>query len=166
MADGLSFNVISAGQAHTCGVTTEKKAYCWGWNENGTLGDGSTRRRSRPTLVAGGRTFAGISAGGAHTCAVTTAKVAYCWGWNFYGQVGDGTSAFTSTLATKRLTPVRVSGGLLFVSVVAANNRSYSCGVTIDNRGYCWGENVTGLLGNGSTSHRGEPVPTAVAPPT
>ena len=166
VADGLSFKVISAGQAHTCGVTTEKKAYCWGWNENGTLGDGSTRRRSRPTLVAGGRTFAGISAGGAHTCAVTTAKVAYCWGWNFYGQVGDGTSAFTSTLATKRLTPVRVSGGLLFVSVVAANNRSYSCGVTIDNRGYCWGENVTGLLGNGSTSHRGEPVPTAVAPPT
>ena len=165
VADGLSFNVISAGQAHTCGVTPEKKAYCWGWNENGTLGDGSTRRRSRPTAVAGGKTFAGISAGGAHTCAVTTAKVAYCWGWNFYGQVGDGTSAFTftSSFNTRRLSPVQVSGGLLFASVVAA--RSYSCGVTIDNRGYCWGENVSGQLGNGTTTHRGVPVPTAVAPP-
>ena len=164
VADGLSFSVVSAGLAHTCGVTTEKKAYCWGWNTSGQLGDGSTRRHSRPNAVAGGRTFAGVSAGGAHTCAVTTAKVAYCWGWNFYGQVGDGTSAFSPTFNTRRLTPVPVAGGRLFATVVAANSRPYTCGVTIDNRGYCWGENVSGQLGDGTTSHRA--VPTAVAPPT
>jgi alpha-tubulin suppressor-like RCC1 family protein len=155
VSDGLPFILVSAGTAHTCGVTTDNKAYCWGWNYYGQLGDGTKDRRSRPTAVAGGRTFSGVSPGGTHTCGVTTAKVAYCWGWNYYGQVGDGTDGFSST----RLTPTAVAGGHLFNAVAAA--AGYACGVGTDTRGYCWGQNNGGYLGDGTTIHRSTPVPVA-----
>jgi alpha-tubulin suppressor-like RCC1 family protein len=156
VSDGRLFNVVSAGNAHTCGVTTDNKAYCWGWNKYGQLGDGTTSRRSRPTAVAGGLTFSGVSPGSGHTCGVTTGNAAYCWGWNYYGQVGDGTDGWAST----RLTPTAVAGGLLFDRVVAGIS-PYSCGVSTAGRGYCWGENVGGYLGDGTTSSRSLPTPVA-----
>src|SRR3712207_4899648 len=50
----LSFNQISAGHLHTCGVSMDGQAYCWGDNSTGQLGDGTTERRAAPTPVAGG----------------------------------------------------------------------------------------------------------------
>jgi alpha-tubulin suppressor-like RCC1 family protein len=158
---GLAFNTVSAGGAHTCGVGTDHQAYCWGWNKYGTLGDGTTNRHSRPLPVVGGLTFSGVSAGAAHTCGVTTTKRAYCWGYNWYGQVGDGTDATDGVVM--RPSPTRVAGGLLFESVFAAGGRfaNYTCGVTTDSRGYCWGENSHGYLGDGTTTNRSTPTPIA-----
>jgi alpha-tubulin suppressor-like RCC1 family protein len=86
----LVFRQISAGWGHSCGVTTDNRAYCWGSDSAGQLGDGLTTNRSRPTLVAGGLRFLEVYAGAAHSCGITTTNRAYCWGGNLSGQLGDG----------------------------------------------------------------------------
>ncbi len=99
----LTFSAVSGGTLHTCGLTAGGDAYCWGFNDNGALGDGTTTQRLTPVLVSGGLSFASLSAGGGHTCGLTAGGDAYCWGFNDNGQLGDGTT-------TNRFTPVRVIG--------------------------------------------------------
>src|SRR5512133_1539824 len=64
----LAIYQLSTGDAHTCGVTTDNRAYCWGVNEYGRLGDGTTGDRLTPVAVVGGLPFRQISAGANHTC--------------------------------------------------------------------------------------------------
>jgi len=137
---GLRFRAVSAGERHTCGITTDYLAYCWGENGGGRLGDGTMISRSMPVAVAGGLSFRQVSAGSLHTCGVTTDNRAYCWGYNGSGQLGDGTSS------DPRLTPVAVLGQLQFRQVSAG--ALHTCGVTTDNRAFCWGRNLEGQLGD------------------
>ena len=137
---GLRFRAVSAGERHTCGITTDYLAYCWGENGGGRLGDGTMVSRSTPVAVAGGLSFRQVSAGSLHTCGVTTDNRAYCWGYNGSGQLGDGTSS------DPRLTPVAVLGQLQFRQVSAG--ALHTCGVTTDNRAFCWGGNLEGQLGD------------------
>jgi len=148
----LAFRQVSTGYEHSCGVTTDGRAYCWGNNVYGQLGDGTTTFRVKPVLVLGGLTFRQVDAGGyAHTCGLTTDYRAYCWGFNGQGQVGDG------TLYVNRLTPVPVTGNLLFIQVSAGF--SHGCALTYpDRRAYCWGENSMGTLGDGTNISRLGPV--------
>jgi alpha-tubulin suppressor-like RCC1 family protein len=57
VAGGLQIDLVSAGlgsdHSHTCGLTTGDKAYCWGYNGNGQLGDGTSTDRVIPTAVIG-----------------------------------------------------------------------------------------------------------------
>lgn len=92
---------IAAGAVHTCALTDEGIAYCWGQNLHGQLGDGSTESRGTPAAVAGGLRFRALHAGGALTCGFTTGGGQYCWGLNRSGQLGDGTR-------DNRLVPTRV----------------------------------------------------------
>ena len=98
-------------------------------------------------------TFTAVSAGGSHTCGVTDAGAAYCWGENPFGQLGDGTT-------TQRLTPAPVAGELSFVEVSALGAR-HTCGLTAAGAAYCWGQNMLGQLGDGTTTPRLTPVPVA-----
>jgi alpha-tubulin suppressor-like RCC1 family protein len=100
---GLSFRAISAGSTHSCGLTTDDRAYCWGDNYAAQLGDGTRNHRTRPTAVSGGHRFRQLRAGHIHTCAVTFTDLVFCWGDNSRGQLGDGS-------ITDRWTPVPVMG--------------------------------------------------------
>jgi alpha-tubulin suppressor-like RCC1 family protein len=137
----LSFRQVSAGDRHTCGVTTDDRAYCWG--TGGLLGDGTTTSSTRPVAVAGGLSFLAVSAGVNHTCGVTTANRAYCWGANDVGQLGTGQLASGGP----SLTPVAVAGGRHFRQVSAGEH--HSCGVTPYDEPFCWGSNNFGVLGTG-----------------
>jgi alpha-tubulin suppressor-like RCC1 family protein len=150
-AQVLSFRQVSAGSSHTCGVTPDNLAYCWGLNQSGQLGNGTDTGpetcspsdfpcSTRPVAVAGGLRFRLVTAGGEHTCGVTTNDQAYCWG--AAGSIGDGTT-------NPSLTPVAVAGGLQFSQVAAGF--SHTCGATPDSRAYCWGSNYFGQLGDGTT---------------
>lgn len=141
----IGVGAVSAGGSHTCSTMTiggVSGLSCWGRNDNGQLGDGTTTQRTSPVLVAGGLSLDRVSAGGSHTCALSSAGAAYCWGSNDKGQLGDGTT-------TQRTSPVPVAGGLTFVSVSAG--RSHTCGVTAGGT-YCWGLNSSGQLGDGTTT--------------
>ena len=146
---GQSFMSLSAGGAHSCGITASGAAYCWGYNEYGRLGVGDTSMRLTPTAVLGSIQFQEVVAGGEHSCGLSLAGQAYCWGYNGSGELGD------STLET-RLSPVPVSGGLVFKSL--AIGTSGVCGLTYSGVAYCWGSNSSGQLGDSTLISRWTPT--------
>src|SRR2546430_11919469 len=89
---GLRFLSLSSGALHTCGVVATGATYCWGWNRDGELGDGSQTDRSTPVLVSSTVTFAAVAAGGGDTPAPAARGAAPCWGGDFCGH-GGGSSA-------------------------------------------------------------------------
>src|SRR5258705_100091 len=149
----LTMASITTGSSHTCGITSSSFAYCWGWNNPGQLGDGTTNQRLIPTRVTGGLTFRQIGATpllvGYRTCGTLTEGGAYCWGSNEDGALGDGTMQ-------QRNAPTPVVGGSSIVQV--AVGALHSCGVTGGRRAYCWGGNSSGELGDSTTASRLTPV--------
>jgi len=137
----LRFAQLSTYGRHTCGITLDGKAYCWGYNGWGALGSGSdAAQSSTPMAVAGNIAFRSISAGSDHTCGVSTTNQAYCWGNNSWRQLGTGGSGFSGA-------PVLVAGSLAFAKVTAGTG--FTCGITTGGATYCWGANSIGQVGDG-----------------
>jgi hypothetical protein len=134
----LTWKALSVGVDHTCGVTSDGAAYCWGRASHGEFGTGErTATSPEPLPVSGGLRFEQISTGYRHTCGVTTDDVAYCWGYNGDGRLGDGTQH-------DRYAPTPVAGGLRFRSVgIGESALPHSCGLTTEGRIYCWGNGRT-----------------------
>src|SRR5512147_1659379 len=78
--------VLAAGSGYTCGLTSSGVAYCWGNNDYGQLGTGSTTKSPRPAAVAGGLSFSALATEFSHSCGLTSAGEVYCWGANDFGQ--------------------------------------------------------------------------------
>ena len=85
-----SFQSVSTGLLHACALTTDSRAFCWGWGERGQLGNGATEDMNAPVAVAGIVTFAAVNGGGGLTCGISTQDEGYCWGFNLSGQLGYG----------------------------------------------------------------------------
>ena len=141
VAQGLpAMAAVSAGGAFTCGLAVDGRAFCWGRNRVGALGDGTLLDRPVPVQVQGMPALAAVSAGFEHACAIDNTGAAWCWGGGAAGELGHGAEPLAST------TPVPVAGGIVFNSIRAGVN--ITCGIATDGRGYCWGANNTGRLGN------------------
>ena len=142
---------VAAGLSYTCALTTAAGLECWGQNDFGQLGDGTTTTRTTPVHVSGLTSDVDtVAAGDRHACALTTAGGVKCWGNNFIGQVGDGTKA-------DRVTPVDVSGLTSGAAAVTAGG-FHACALTSAGGVKCWGNNGSGQLGDGSTTARTTPV--------
>ena len=83
---------IDAGDASTCGLAADGRAFCWGANDRGQLGDGNIALASGPVASAPGLRFVQISVGWRHACGRTLSGAAYCWGLGTSGQLGSGTT--------------------------------------------------------------------------
>ena len=167
VSGGLTFSTIAAGAGHTCGVASGTfAAWCWGYNGNGQLGDGTTTDHHVPVAVSGGHTFSTISAGYEHMCGLTSAGAAYCWGSNGNGQLGDNST-------TRRSVPTLVDTNLNFSTMAAGE--AHTCAIQQANvvatsvgrrsvsasAAYCWGSNGYGQLGNATNDDSTFPVPVA-----
>jgi alpha-tubulin suppressor-like RCC1 family protein len=144
--------LITAGEDHTCTVTSGQGVRCWGMNLGGELGNGSRSSSLIPVDVAGLTSgVSGVEAGDFHTCALTTAGGVKCWGSNAGGVLGNGSTTVDS------LVPVDVAGLATGVAAIAAG-QGYTCALTTGGGVKCWGSNSAGQLGNGSTTDSPAPV--------
>jgi hypothetical protein len=136
---------VAAGGAHTCARLGDGTVRCFGANDFGQLGDGSTAARPRPVILPGLRGATALSAGGAHTCALGGDRAVWCWGRNDDGQLGDGST-------TSRASPVRVAS-LDDVEQLAAGT-FHTCARRRDGSVWCWGRNDAGQVGDGTKGTR------------
>lgn len=149
-------NAIAAGDNFTCVLNGQGAAQCWGANDVGQLGGGTTASSAGLTAVSGGHRFTQIAATTSTACAVADDGSAWCWGAN-RGNLGNGDTTASSV-------PVAVSGGLHF-QMLGGSGFAF-CGLTTAGTVYCWGANTEGQLGNGvtSTTRSLAPVPVIGGP--
>jgi alpha-tubulin suppressor-like RCC1 family protein len=145
---------ISIGNYISCALVSDGTVKCWGNNDYGSMGDGTTTNRLTPVQVSGITNALQVSAAQYQVCALISGGTVKCWGNNGAGEVGDGTT-------TDRLTPVPVSGVANAVQVSAGGSAygyASSCALISDGTVKCWGNNNNGQLGDGTTTDRWTPV--------
>jgi alpha-tubulin suppressor-like RCC1 family protein len=153
---------VSGGFAHTCAVTTGGAVKCWGANDRGQLGDGTSLDSAIPVDVALPAAATAVAAGYVHTCALA-GGAAYCWGDNTTGALGDGTTV-------ARASPVQVAGVSAAAAIAAGGGENagptpafygHTC-VLAGGNVSCWGSNDSGQLGDGTFTPSASPVPVAL----
>ncbi len=141
---------LSPGLEFGCGIELDGTVSCWGPNESGQLGDGTTTPHYSPAPVAGLTNATAIAVGYQHACALASGGSVYCWGDNSAGELGDGTRGAAHP------TPVRVQG-LTGATAISAGT-GYSCAIAGGGT-LCWGSDVSGQLGHDTTYDRVTPRP-------
>jgi alpha-tubulin suppressor-like RCC1 family protein len=145
---------VTAGEGHTCALDAQGTAYCWGRNNRGQLGNGTTDDTALPTPVLVSVPLHDLSAGLNHTCGVSNQTGAiYCWGANDQQQSGGSDAEY---LEPVRSDPLGMDNPWTAVSAGTA----FTCGIA-GGEVYCWGANDAGQTGNVPTM---DPVaaPTAI----
>jgi alpha-tubulin suppressor-like RCC1 family protein len=141
---------LATGGRHSC-MVIGAAVWCWGNNERGQLGDGTSDVRVTPVRVLGDFVFTGVGAGVWHSCGIVRAGDVYCWGANDAGQLGDGTTS-------ERVAPVRVTGLFTSGTRVVRAGQSHTCALSRGGEVACWGANTTGQVGTGASSQRATPA--------
>ncbi len=134
----VAATAIATGASHSCAVTNAGVT-CWGANDQGQLGDGTTTARATPVYAVGLTWgYQAVAAGDAFSCVLDTATAVTCWGDNSHGQ-------FNSRDMMSSLIPRLGSSGYIAFSAGAA----HMCALTQIGWPVCWGGNSSGQLGSG-----------------
>ncbi len=177
--------MVDAGWYQTCAVVTGGAAKCWGYNEDGELGDGSIEWSSSPRDVAGlGSEVVQVSTGYWTSCALTNAGAVSCWGYGIRGEdivtqpvaMGDFGGRVVSIAVGNTLgcaltevggvscwttdgvdTPHAIEGVGAGVVQLSAGDL-HACAVLESGGVRCWGGNLDGELGDGTTEDRPQAV--------
>jgi alpha-tubulin suppressor-like RCC1 family protein len=164
---------ISLGDLHSCALDSHGSVVCWGDNRVGQLGTGSIvgpddcsdpnlvhpACAKTPVAVSSLTGVSYITAGNAHTCALLVDGTVKCWGANNYGQLGIGTTTGPATCYMgEACSPTPVSVPNLAGVIAISAGASHTCAVLSDGSVRCWGWNIYGQLGDGTTQDSATPV--------
>jgi alpha-tubulin suppressor-like RCC1 family protein len=145
----IGVRAVTARWRHACAVRDDETLWCWGYNNDGQLGDGSRVDQRQPVRVAGLTTVTAAGVGNSHSCAATRASGLYCWGSNGSGQLAQSSDAGA-------LMPARVP--IVSDPVGLAVGAQHTCAVRNTGAVLCWGSNGSGQLGDGTTAAFSVPV--------
>jgi alpha-tubulin suppressor-like RCC1 family protein len=142
---------LSTEEVFTCADMANGTVECFGANDRGQLGSGTTLAASAtPQIVGTGGTamqLHGVTTGTSHACALDTSGAAFCWGKNNRAQLGNGDPTGTdSSVPVAVSTASTVPGPHTYRAIAAAEE--HTCAIGTDNHIYCWGDNAWGQLGN------------------
>ncbi len=138
----LVFRYVDAGSYHACGITTDERAICWGFNGDGQLMADSTAQTLEPTPAAGNLTFRVTSGGRYHSCGVTLSGVIYCAGANQDGRLLNKSQEPSPI-------PVQARSPITFQLVSAGG--AQTCAISLTQDAWCGGNNAEGELGDVTT---------------
>lgn len=146
---------LSAGyySGFGCALARSGTIDCWGSNDRGQLGDGSVVPRNAAAAVAGIGDAVALALGLEFACALRVGGQVACWGAGSGGQLGDGRNSDSAL-------PVAVLGIGAAHKVVTSNYASHACAL-VDSALWCWGNNGSGQLGDGTRTGAASPVATA-----
>ncbi|TDP72065.1 Ig-like domain-containing protein [Bradymonas sediminis] len=136
---GIKFESISLGHFHSCGLTAQGQAYCWGAGYYGQLGNADYEIIARPVAVSGAYNFVEIEASREFSCALEESHDLYCWGYNASGELGQGD--FSNYAVPKRVL------GHKFVGMTLGGY--HACAISEAGPTFCWGSGTQGQLGDG-----------------
>jgi alpha-tubulin suppressor-like RCC1 family protein len=154
------FASVAAGGLHSCALTADGQAWCWGQNDVGQAGLPAAITIACGEPIHGWQCvpsphplettlrFSALVAGGSNTCGFARDGAIYCWGSNGAGQLGPATAESCDGAPCSR-TLVALPAETRFRSL-ALGSAAHFCGLTADGTAYCWGSNSGGQLGVGS----------------
>jgi prepilin-type N-terminal cleavage/methylation domain-containing protein len=127
---------VATGLYTTCAIASNDKIYCWGYNTNGQLGNGSTVNSSIPVNVdssgvLAGKTFIGLEVGSSNACAYTSTEI-FCWG---SGRLGNGANSTASAPVAVSKSGVLAGKGIKSLTI----GSNLMCTIASDDKEYCWG---------------------------
>lgn len=171
-AEGPLTNVsqVAAQGLTTCALQNNGHVKCWGYNVDGELGNNDSSTSSIPVAVDVLTTFSSSSiasldsvvslcSGWDYSCVLTANSGVKCWGSDNFGAVGDNNSSSNTYLATDV-----VDGSSSAISSVSAISCGigHACALMNDGSMDCWGDNVEGELGDGTTTNRAYAAPVTI----
>lgn len=155
----LTDAVSVSANSETCAVRADGTVSCWGPRLS-DISTGGTHTQLTAIPMQGITGAVKITAGVEHFCMVMDDASVSCWGDNQYGQVGNGTEIRDSAMGSAASAQVV---GVADVTAISAGS-SHTCAVSKDNTVKCWGYNLHGQLGDGSTTNRTTATPVANLP--
>ena len=151
------WSVVSAGEWHSCALTTDGEPMCWGLQVANNLGTGGTST-DVPQHLLGNHRFASIDVGLQHSCGIDVDGTAWCWGQNGSGQLGTGTTS--APLGS----PQRVASDHRW-KFIDAGGHGQTCAIASDDVPYCWGHNDYYQLGRDPLANLPEIAPYGAGTP-
>ena len=138
---------VTAGPDQTCALRTNTTLWCWGYNGDGQLGIGNTSSQDLPRRVISPAStgWTAVTAGYSYTCASRSDTTLWCWGYNLQGELGIGNTSNQDL-------PRQVTAPAATGWARAAAGGNHTCATRSDTTLWCWGNNLEGELGIGSTT--------------
>ena len=149
-SDGSTYRSIFSTHHRTCALTFSGSLFCWGQNDWGESGDGTSNTYSSPTvpvMIPSNRSVVTVGMGEQHTCAILDDDSLMCWGRDQDGEIGNGIEEDVA-----QYTPISIVIPTIRNAISVDGGHTNTCVLFDDGGIMCWGKDHVGQNGDGGSS--------------